>query len=166
MSALLDYLQKLKKQDNRSAFADLRCALVESRKHRAWPLLASFGGIGERHPELVIQTIAGLFAHHPLTTATGNMGDTCRSIMRDDERTECLQERKIGPMTRRFQYLLAASSDEVCERTIRMVLYAKSKEVPVNYGQLQNDLRFWSDSVRVCWAKSFYQVEEKEEEPS
>mgnify|MGYP004705217739 FL=1 len=29
MSALLDYLQKLKERDNRGAFADLRCALVE-----------------------------------------------------------------------------------------------------------------------------------------
>lgn len=164
MSALLDYLQKLKKRDNRGAFADLRCALVESRKHRAWPLLAPFGGIGEKHPERVIQTIAGLFAYHPLTTATGNMGDTCRSLMSDDERAEYFQERKIGPMTRRFQYLLAASHDEVCERVIRLVLFAKSKEVPVNYGQLQSDLRYWSDSIRVRWAKSFWQVEEKEED--
>jgi len=164
MSALLDYLQKLKRQDNRGALADLRCALVESRKHRAWPLLAPFGGIGEKHSEQVIQAIAGLFAHHPLTTAEGNMGDTCRCLMSDDERSEYFQERKIGPMTRRFQHLLAASSDEVCERAIRLVFFAKSKEVPVNYGQLQSDLRYWSDSVRVQWAKSFWQVEEKEEE--
>lgn len=166
MSDLLDYLQKLKERDNRGALADLRCTLVESRKHRAWPLLASFGGIGEKHPERVIQTIAGLFAHHPLPTATGNMGDTCRGLMSDDERAEYLQERKIGPMTRRFQHLLAASHDEVCKRTVRVVLYAKSKELPVNYEQLLHDLRYWSDSVRVQWAKSFYLVEEKEEETS
>ena len=156
--------RSLKERDNRGAFADLRCALVESRKHRAWPLLASFGGIGEKHPELVIQTIAGLFANHPLSTATGNMGDTCRSLMSDDERDGYLQERKIGPMTRRFQHLLAASRDEVCERTIRLVLYARSKEVAVNYGQLQDDLRYWSDNIRIRWAKSFWQIEEKEEE--
>ena len=164
MSALLDYLQKLKERDNRGALADLRCALVESRKHRAWPLLAPFGGIGEEHPAQVVQTIAAMFAHHSLTTGTGNLGDTCRSLMSEDERAEYLQERKIGPMTRRFQNLLAASSDEVCGRTARLVLFAKAKVVPVNYGQLQSDLLYWSDSVRVRWAKSFWQAEEKAED--
>jgi hypothetical protein len=95
---------------------------------------------------------------------TGNMGDTCRGLMSEDERAEYLQERKIGPMTRRFQHLLAASQEEVCGRAVRLVLFAKSKEVPVNYGQLQNDLFYWSDSVRVRWAKSFWQVEEKAED--
>jgi CRISPR system Cascade subunit CasB len=105
-----------------------------------------------------------MFAHHSLTTGTGNLGDTCRSLMSDDERAEYLQERKIGPMTRRFQHVLAASRDEVCGRMARLVLFAKSKEVPVNYGQLQSDLLYWSDSVRVRWAKSFWQAEEKVED--
>jgi len=166
MSALLDYLQKLKERDNRGALADLRCALIESRRHRAWPLLAPFGGIGEEYSAQVAQAIAGMFAHHPLTTETGNFGDTCRRLMNDDERTEYLQEGKLGSMTRRFQHLLAASRDEVCKRVARLVLYAKSNEVPVNYEQLYNDLLFWSDSVRVRWAKSYWQAEETAEDLS
>lgn len=164
MSALLDYLKTLKERDNRGAFADLRCALVASRKHRAWPLLASFGGIGEEHPAKVVQTIAGLFAYHSETTESGNLGDTCRNLMSEDERTEYLQERIVGPITRRFQHLLASSREEVCERVARLVLYAKSKDVQVNYSQLENDLFYWSDAVRIRWAKSFWQVEVREEE--
>lgn len=166
MGALLDYLEKLKARDDRGALAELRCALVESRKHRAWPLIASFGGIGDDYPAQVVQTISGLFAHHSLTTEMGNLGDTCRALMSKDERTEYLKERKVGPMTRRFQHLLAANRDEVCGRVARLVLFAKSKEVPVNYGQLESDLRryrFDADAVRVRWAKSFWQAEEKKE---
>ena len=67
-------------------------------------------------------------------------------------------------MTRRFQHLLASSREEVCDRVARLVLYAKSKEIPVNYSQLENDLFYWSDSVRIRWAKSFWRVEEREED--
>ncbi len=164
MSALCNYLKELKKRDNRGALANLRCALSESRKYRAWPLLAPFGGIGEGHSAQVVQTIAGMFAHHPLMTDNGNLGDTCRSLMSEAEREEYLKERKAGPMTRRFQRILAASPDEVCDRVARLVLFAKSKEKPVNYAQLENDLRKWSDFIRVEWAKSFWQAEEKEED--
>jgi CRISPR system Cascade subunit CasB len=164
MSALCNYLKELKNRDNRGALADLRCALIESRRDRAWPLLASFGGIGEGYSAQVVQTIAGMFAHHPQTTDVGNLGDTCRSLMSEDEREEYLKERKIGAMARRFQHILAASSDEICGRVARLVLFAKAKEKPVNYDQLENDLHYWSDAVRVRWAKSFWQAEEKEEE--
>jgi len=164
MSALIDYLRKLKERDNRGALADLRCALVESRRHRAWPLIASFGGIGDDYSAQVVQTISGLFAHHSLTTDMGNLGDTCRALMSEDERAEYLQERKVGPMTRRFQHVLAASRDEVCGRASRLVLFAKSKEVRVNYDQLYSDLLYWSDAVRVRWAKSFWQAAEKTED--
>lgn len=164
MSILLDYLQKLKARDDRGAFADLRCALVESRKYRAWPLLAPFDGIGEAHRAKVVQTIAGMFAYHPETTVTGNLGDTCLALMSEDERREYFQERKIGPMTRRFQHLLAANRDEICGRVVRIALYAKSKDVGVNYLRLERDLTYWSDNVRIEWAKSFWQAEEKEED--
>jgi CRISPR system Cascade subunit CasB len=67
-------------------------------------------------------------------------------------------------MTRRFQHVLAASRDEVCGRVSRLVLFAKSKEVRVNYDQLYSDLLYWSNVVRVRWAKSFWQAEEKTED--
>lgn len=162
MSALLDYLLKLKDRDNRGALADLRCALMPSRKHRAWPLLASFGGIGDEHSARVVQLIAGLFAFHSSHTDKGNLGDTCRNLMSDDELSDYLKERKAGPMTRRFQHLLSASRQEVCERAARLVMYAKTKEIDVNYNQLEEDLSYWSDPVKVRWAKSFWRVEKEE----
>ena len=56
---LLAYLRQLK--NDRGAMADLRRALNPAQRHRAWPLLARVGGIGNPR----IEAVAGLFAYHP-----------------------------------------------------------------------------------------------------
>jgi CRISPR system Cascade subunit CasB len=45
MSRLLEALRKRK--EDRGFMADLRCALVEGKRYRAWPHLGFYGGIGE-----------------------------------------------------------------------------------------------------------------------
>jgi len=37
-----------------------------------------------------------------------------------------------------------------------MVLMAKSHGVPVNYEQLETDLRFWTDRTRREWASAYW----------
>jgi CRISPR system Cascade subunit CasB len=37
-----------------------------------------------------------------------------------------------------------------------MVLMAKSQGVPVNYEQLETDLKFWNDRTKTAWAASFW----------
>lgn len=165
MNGLLRFLRGLHERDERGSLADLRCALTKARRHRAWPLLAFFDGIGNRHPARVVQTVSGLYAHHPVETEVGNFGDTCRSLMSTDEAETYLQEQKPGPMSRRFQHLLAASRDEICERVVQLGLYAKSKEVPVNYEQLFNDLKYWSERVRIQWAERFWNPAPEEDGP-
>ena len=71
---LLSYLRGLR--EDRGAMADLRCALSPARLPRAWPLLASVGGVGRP----IHETVAGLFAYHPSETDTGNLGTTCRAL--------------------------------------------------------------------------------------
>lgn len=147
MSRLLDELSRRK--EDRGMMADLRCALVESKKHRAWPVLHRLGvAVTNR----VAAIVAALYATHPQDTREGNFGTTCRAIQ-GDSRSD---DGKLTPIERRFFHLLAAERDEVLERVTRMVLMAKSQGVPVNYEKLETDLNFWNDRTKTEWAGSFW----------
>ncbi|WP_298272440.1 type I-E CRISPR-associated protein Cse2/CasB [Geobacter sp.] len=150
MSNLLERLRRCK--DDRGMMANLRCILVENKKHRAWPALNRLGVAIDDH---VAAFVAGLYATHPEETSNGNFGVTCKAIeqKRGDKRGD---DNKLTPTERRFQHLLAAGRDEVLERAMRMVLMAKSQGVPVNYAKLESDLRFWTERTKTEWAAAFW----------
>lgn len=152
MSWLLERLHKYK--DNRGMMANLRCVRVDSKKHRAWPVLHRLGV--EINDEVPVY-VAGLFAvHHEQLTSTGNFGVTCKAIERK-RGEQANKDNKLTSTERRFQHLLSAEGrKERHERVMRMVLMAKSQEVPVNYDQLETDLKFWNDRTKTEWAKSFW----------
>lgn len=150
MSRLLERLRKC--QDDRGMMANLRCILVDNKKHRAWPVLNRLGlEIDKEIPAFV----AGLFATHPEVSSNGNFGATCKAIeqKRDDKRCD---DSKLTPTERRFQHLLAASRSEMPDRVKRMVLMAKSQGVAVNYEKLLHDLQYWGDRTKTEWAASFW----------
>lgn len=153
MSGLLNKLRWYKEKDDRGIMASLRCVLVDNKKHRAWPALHR---IGVAITDDVSAYIAGLFALHPDETSNGNFGNTCLAIegKRGEERS---QDNKLTPTERRFQHLLnAEKGPELYGRVMRMVSLAKSNNVPVNYGKLKNDLKFWGDKTKTEWAGSFW----------
>jgi len=160
MSALLDYLQK--KKEDRGVMADLRCALVDSKRDRAYPYLGYFNGIGNDHSQKVKQTIAGLFASHPATSVTGNIGSTCLRLCSDDERRDLgKKDSKPGALAKRLQFILSSNEEEIFDRVIRIVLRAKADGVSINYEQLEQDLYDWgnpykTESVKIRWAQSFW----------
>lgn len=155
MSALLDYL--VRKKDDRGVMAELRCALVKSKRFRAYPYLGWCGGIGPDYPARVKQTVAGLFASHPEPGGSGNMGRLCRNLCRKDEDME------KGPMAKRFQHLLAAErNDEILERVTRVVLRAKAEGIPVDYQKLEEDLIYWGDRKKTEWASAFWTPDTEE----
>jgi CRISPR system Cascade subunit CasB len=161
---LLEFLKK--RQEDRGVMANLRCALVESKRRRAWPLLAWCDGIGNDFRALTIQHVAGYFATHPKECGEGNFGDSCRRLM-DEEEMKKIAQGDTGPLSSRFQHLLAAEGDEIFGRVMRFVFRCKSGDVPINYSQLFNDLMQWQhapDAVRTRWAKSFW-APKVEEEP-
>lgn len=151
MSWLLERLHKYK--DDRGMMANLRCVLVDNKKHRAWPAL---NRLGVEINNEVSAYVAGLFATHPEETPNGNFGSTCKTIelRRGDKRSD---DNKLTPTERRFQHLLTAErGDELHDRVLRMVLMAKSQGVPVNYAKLETDLKFWSDRTKAEWASAFW----------
>ena len=95
----------------------------------------------------------------------------CHKLLSDDELKKLAQSDGIGPVSRRFQHLLAAEGDEIFDRVVRFVLRAKAQDIPVNYEQLYKDLLDWeyhTDWVRVRWAQGFWtpKVELEAEETS
>jgi CRISPR type I-E-associated protein CasB/Cse2 len=156
--AFFAFLFKCNEADDRATLGNLRCALRKGLKHRAWPLLARFGGIEDEmkeydHEAKVVQTIAGLFATHP-TKADYDFGIACRGLMRDDEKLA--DPKDVGPVARRFQHLLSSEREEICNRVVRFIPLLKAKEIPVNYQELSNALLFWGDKVKNRWAGSFW----------
>ena len=150
MSWLLERLDKYK--DDREMMANLRCILVDNKKHRAWPAL---NRLGVAINDDVSAYVAGLFATHPEETSTGNFGVTCKAIeqKRGDKRSD---DNKLTPTERRFQHLLTAEKGELYGRVLRMVLLAKSQGISVNYAKLVTDLKFWSDRTKTEWASAFW----------
>lgn len=151
MSGLLERLYKFK--DDRGMMANLRCILVENKKHRAWPAL---NRLGVEINNDVSAYVAGLFATHPEVTSSSNFGATCKAIeqKRNEKRSD---DSKLTPTERRFQHLLSAEGGtELNDRVLRMVLMAKAQGVPVNYAKLETDLKFWSDRTKTEWATAFW----------
>jgi len=161
MSSLLEQLRKYK--DDRGMMANLRCILVSSKKHRAWPALYR---LGVPITEDVSAYVAGLYATHPDgdSGSSKNFGNTCKMIerTRGEESSDAFgsadeaRKKNLSPTERRFQHLLAADRTEILERVKRMVLMAKSQGVPVNYAQLEVDLKYWTDRTRTEWAAAFW----------
>jgi len=151
MSTFLERLRQ--RAEHRGLMAGLRCVLVDSKKHRAWPTL---NRIGVSITDNVDALVAGLFATHPEECATGNFGTTCKAI--ENKRSETRgNDDKLTPTERRFQHLLAAEKgDELHQRVIRMVLIAKSQGVPVNFEQLATDLKRWNDRTKTEWAAAYW----------
>lgn len=150
MSRIIERLRKYK--DNRGMMANLRCILVDSKKHRAWPILYRLG-VEIDNDETAF--IAGLFATHPEETFTGNFGMTCKNIeqRRGKQHND---DGKLTPTERRFQHLLSAEKGELQNRVLRMTLMAKSQGIPINYEKLETDLKFWNDRTKTEWAAAFW----------
>jgi len=154
MSMLLVELRKHK--NNRGMMADLRCVLVKRKRHRAWPVL---NRLGVDIDDDISAFVAGLFATHPEETSIDNFGTTCKLIesKRGDKRND---DNKLTQTERRFQHLLAADTRaELYSRILRMVLMAKSLNVPVNYEKLETDLNninSFSDRKKTEWATAFW----------
>jgi|SRR5208282_1057623 len=128
-------------RNDRGAMADLRCALNFARRARAWPLLARVGGIDRP----IYETVAGLFAHHPDETHTGNIGTTCHRLAVEN-----------NSFDGRFRRLLTCDRDEICKRLRPVILTAKAKGIPVNYEELFADLCYWGDNVKARWAREYW----------
>jgi len=104
-----------------------------------------------RWREAAFYTVAALFAYHPQSGGSGNMGRhfaRARGLLGDDTAIE-----------RRFTVLLSAHADDLPFGLRQAVSFLKSKEVPVNWQQLLADILNWRHPdgfVQRRWARGFW----------
>ncbi|MBU0464950.1 MAG: type I-E CRISPR-associated protein Cse2/CasB [Proteobacteria bacterium] len=155
----VNYLQSM--DGERGKLATLRKGLIDNQAQATWPLLNRFLDFDNSYQIKVLQTIGGLFAHHPVNTNSGNFGSLCCQLLSPEEKQK-ITDGESGPISRHFQYALAANGAEIFPRVRRLVLRAKKDEIPVNYIQLADDLLGWQsykkDRIKLSWGREFWKV--------
>lgn len=152
----IESLETLRDSDDRRALAALRRGLGHpiAENHAMYPYIVPWldetSGTGE---EARYYLIAALFAFHPQSGGTGNLGTSfarTRTPESDDTAIE-----------RRFTALLTAHQDDLPFYLRQAISYLKAKEIPVNYHQLFYDLKHWAEhqeqgAVQRRWAQAFW----------
>ena len=148
----IEHIESLR--DNRGALAALRRGLGQPPGTAAEqfryvvPWLASDCS---RQEEDAFYLIAGLFALHPATGGSGDIGSSmarARDPLSDNAAIE-----------RRFTALLAAHPEDLPFYLRQTVSFLRSRDVPVDWNQLLTDLRAWSHPDRYVqrrWARSYW----------
>lgn len=153
-------------EKNRRELALLRRWWSPSTRHYAWPVLAKFAG-PQAIENLPLALTAALYARHPLhQEKVGNLAATCQKL----RGTGKVDDR--APFDARFQRLLSSrriSNSGFQKQLLAAVTLCRSKNLPLNYLQLQDDLHQWhwrGQSVQIRWASYYYQATATEETPA
>jgi CRISPR type I-E-associated protein CasB/Cse2 len=155
MTEFVDYLESLK--EDRAAMAALRRGLgytaddapAETRRIIEPRLSQTTSPSWERACYLV----GPLFAFHPESTGSGDMGAHLRAIRGDDPNETAVE--------RRFTQLLAAHPDDLADYLRQAVSLLKSKDQPINWRVLFQHICNWDHPtgyVQKTWARSFWRA--------
>ena len=148
------YLQSLAQKQERGALAALRRGLGQPPGSAAemFRYVEPFLPQKRSHDlEAAYYLTATLFAMHPGSVKTGNMGAHMHACNPGGENNDALE--------RRFTALLAAHPDDLPDTLRQAVSYLRSKDVPVNWNQLFHDLKYWDDEdrrIQKQWARAFW----------
>ena len=156
------HLQDLANKQDRGALAALRRGLgkppgvVADMYRYVEPFMSQRRSTKQ---ELAYYLIASLFAFHPNSTSTGNMG-THMAKARTESGSDSLE--------RRFMVLLAAHPNDLPNYLRQSISFLRSKGIPVNWNQLFWDLQDWDDENRLVqkkWARAFWSRSQTEASP-
>lgn len=104
-----------------------------------------------------IYMLAALFALHPSSISSGNMGDHLRRQAAEDGSAEATE--------RRFVQLLRMRRETLEPRLRQQISILKAKDEKVNWHQLIADLRNWDHPKRFVqrrWASAFWRAHQSE----
>jgi CRISPR system Cascade subunit CasB len=147
--AFIEHLEKL--TEDRAALAELRRGLgrAPGEAPGMFPYIIPF--VNNRYEEADLYLIAALFALHPSSARSGNMGEHLHAYTQavgDDAAT-----------TRRFVQLMRQSRAALDTLLRQHISLLKSKEIAVNWHQLIFDLRGWEHEDRYVqrqWARAYW----------
>ena len=146
-------------RDDRAMMASLRRGLAQSRCAEVSRIVQCW--LSEKSPrwlEDAYYSIAPLFGlHHDDVVNKGNMGNHFRDLCDDPNEPPPNVER-------RFMQLLASDANDLDDVLRQAVSLLKSKDVPVNWQRLLNDVGWWKqsadsrDRVRLEWSRTFWRT--------
>jgi CRISPR system Cascade subunit CasB len=115
--------------------------------------------LGPREARVCLQ-VAALFALHPATASTGNIGRTCAALAQRDGGSA---------LETRFMRMLSARGEDLPRHLQRVVVLAREAGVPVNWAQLLSDMRHWDHPqryVQMDWAHAFWSADLAPQKPT
>lgn len=151
-------LLRLLKED-KGAMSSLRSLLSNTQRYRGWSYIGKVNGIGD----ICVETIAGLYALHPMecNEKNYNFGDACKKLAQ--KRSGSLSS-EDSPFDRRFRRLLACSSrEEICALLPEVIRGMKAEEIAVNYESLYVDIRRWNANQAEKWAEHYWSSKQEDE---
>lgn len=155
-SAFVEYLTSLTPEKDRGTLAVLRRGLASppGQDINMYRYVSRFV-VDELHgtwAEKVHFLVAALYGFHPVSTdEAGNFGSHMAAAAR--------QMPDAASTERRFTLLLNADRDDLADYLRQAISFIKSKDVPVNWGTLFTDLKYWEAPgrpVQQRWAKAFW----------
>lgn len=152
---------------NTARIAKLKRGLGQQPIQNTEAMSVIYACVREGTPEYLRQAyeiIAPLFALYPTENGTGNMGRHFRELCGEEQQFLASNQDKLpANVERRFMRLLASEPNELADTLRPAVLLLKSKDVPVNWYQLIDDLVDWQSAdrrtkVRSKWSRSFWKL--------
>jgi len=156
--AFVEHLQGLAQRQDRGALAALRSGLGQPNLVAApmHPHVVPFLDPEGEWEDWRYYLVAALFASHPESTGSGNLGESFRALN---------LKAASASGEARFIALLSAHRDDLPGLLRQAVGLLRSHDVPVNWAQLLRDLRAWDHPdqyVQRRWARSFYRQQRPE----
>lgn len=154
----IEYLEELKKSENKKALAALRRGLGRDDPElnfEAAPYLLRLFSSENIYPEQRRKAYdtAALFAWHPQEGGSGNLGASMKRI-----------SSRTSSMDRRFLILVDADEDLFPKRVMQVIGILKAKGVPVDWKLFINDYLNWGHPDKIVqkrWLRDFYEEEDK-----
>ncbi|NVM54842.1 MAG: type I-E CRISPR-associated protein Cse2/CasB [Candidatus Helarchaeota archaeon] len=161
-SPFVEYLENLEQRGARGELAALRRGLQYApgecieMYHYVVPWLENVKSKWEKD---IHYLIASLYAYHPRSSHSGNLGDTLRIIYRSRGESNSIEQR--------FVALLRSNPEDLFFHLRQSISILKSENIPVNWHELFYDLKRWPYESKFTpqekWANSFWKQPKKEE---
>jgi len=149
----IEYLKGVVK--NKGIVVDLKKGLVKGREFKAWPLIASWCNLENERMRIITQTVAGQFVSYPNGhKECSNIGGSLRILAMRRYKDNPIKGLKL--FERHLNKLMGCnSSEEVCEALNSLIRMMKAEGVSINFELLYSDLCYWSEYVKIRWAKGY-----------
>jgi len=148
-------IEALLKCKNKGVIADLKKGLVSGREFKAWPIISHHCNLEDDRMRIITQTIFGHFVSYPGGHKAGkNFGASLgllaiRRNKNDIKRGIKLYERHLNKL------FGCPTSQDVCEALGYLIRMMKGEGVHIDFESLYIDLCYWSERVRIRWAKGY-----------